>query len=218
MAQHGYLREYDEGWDRSENRDRERSWRDDRDRNDDRNRDFMFGDRDRGGGDRSVFDRMGERARERFSDDDRQWRGAHRDDWSNRDQSFGSNRSQQGFGGYQSEFDRSPQDRSSGGFRSHQDDHYRSWRDQQMQSLDRDYQDYCREREEQFHRDFNSWRGQRHGSNPGPLRTGMTQTGQSHDPSGMLELKNEVTENAEPQPDPTDAATLGTNSSSTKGR
>ena len=102
-------------------------------------------------------------------------------------------------------------ERSPRGFRSHQDDHYLSWRDKQMDALDRDYADYCREREQQFHRDFDTWRTQR-GNNPGPLRTGMTQTGQSHDPSGTLELTNEAMDNAEPRTDPLDAATLGTNS------
>src|SRR4051812_49611176 len=44
------------------------------------------------------------------------------------------------------------------------DDHYRSWRDRQMSELDRDYQDYCREREEQFHREFGEWRRQKYGN------------------------------------------------------
>lgn len=46
-------------------------------------------------------------------------------------------------------------------FGSSQDDHYRSWRDRQMAQLDRDYDDYCREREQQFHSDFDSWRRNR---------------------------------------------------------
>ena len=40
------------------------------------------------------------------------------------------------------------------GVSSHSDEHYRSWRDQQMRAMDRDYADYRREREEQFHHDF----------------------------------------------------------------
>ena len=43
-------------------------------------------------------------------------------------------------------------------FGSGQDDHYRSWRDRQMAELDRDYEDYCRDREQKFHSDFDSWR------------------------------------------------------------
>ena len=77
-----------------------------------------------------------------------------------------------------------------------------------MSELDRDYQDYCREREQQFHSDFDSWRRQRHG-NPQPLRTGMTQTGLSHDPSGELQLETEATPPVEPNP--MADATLGTN-------
>ena len=72
-------------------------------------------------------------------------------------------------------------------------------------------QDYCREREQQFHSDFDQWRRQKYG-NPQPLRTGMTQTGMSHDPSRydpggggkFAETASEVSV--------TGAATLGTNS------
>jgi hypothetical protein len=51
-------------------------------------------------------------------------------------------------------------------FRSHQHDHYLSWRDKQMEALDRDYAEYCQEREQRFHQDFDSWRRNRltHGS------------------------------------------------------
>ena len=97
---------------------------------------------------------------------------------------------------------------------AHPDDHYRSWRDRHMSELDRDYEDYCREREQQFHSEFAQWREQRHG-NPQPLRTGMTQSGISHDPSGELQLTTEATQ-GEAQPDPTANATLGTNSSGRK--
>src|SRR5919107_156982 len=130
MAQHGYLREYDEGFDRGDDRDRrrdedrERGWRGG-DRND---REFMFGGRNRGDDDRAdrdrgLVDRMGDQARSWFRDDDREARGSQRRDWERSPRNFGS----------------------------HQDDHYRSWRDKQIQALDRDYADYCREREQQFH-------------------------------------------------------------------
>ena len=143
----------------------------------------MFDERDRGR-EHSAFSSGMDEARGLFRDDDRH---------SGRDQWHGDQR-------------------SGGRFSASTDDHYRSWRDRQMQALDRDYEDYCREREQQFHQDFDTWRSQRRGNNPGPLRTGMTQTGQSHDPSGMLELTNEARDNAEPQADPIGAATLGTNS------
>ena len=51
-------------------------------------------------------------------------------------------------------------------FGSSQDDHYRSWRDRQMSQLDTDYADYCREREQQFNQDFDSWRRNRQSQNP----------------------------------------------------
>lgn len=40
-------------------------------------------------------------------------------------------------------------------------DYYRSWRDRQMQELDRDYDEFRREREQKFHEDFDSWRRRR---------------------------------------------------------
>ena len=58
-------------------------------------------------------------------------------------------------------------------FGSSQDDHYRSWRDRQMSQLDQDYDDYCREREQQFHSDFDSWRRNR------PARSSPTASGAS---------------------------------------
>ena len=103
-------------------------------------------------------------------------------------------------------------ERSPRNFSSHQDDHYRSWRDKQMEALDRDYADYCREREQQFHQDFDQWRSQRHG-NPQPLRTGMTQSGLSSDPSGELQLTEDEAIEPAGGPDPMATATLGTTSS-----
>ena len=181
MAQHGYLRDYDERSDRDEDRDlwreedRERGWRNGewraRDRDmpgDDRNErnlNFMLGDRER-------------REDGRFESD--------------------SNRK-----------------RPTGGFSSRQDDHYLSWREKQMEALDRDYAEYCREREQQFHSDFDTWRSQRRG-NQQPLQTGMTQTSQAGDPTGELELSNEMRDPLQDQPDPMADATLGT--TSTRGR
>ena len=45
-------------------------------------------------------------------------------------------------------------------------DHYRSWRDREMAKLDKDYGDYCREREQQFNQDFDSWRSNRSSRSP----------------------------------------------------
>ena len=69
------------------------------------------------------------------------------------------------------------------GFASSQDDHYRSWRDRQIAELDRDYQDYCRDREQKFHSDFDSWRrtrqpsGQQGGEQAG--QGGLTMPGEA---------------------------------------
>lgn len=41
------------------------------------------------------------------------------------------------------------------------DDNYRRWRAAQMERFDREYADYCRERQQQFARDFDSWRTSR---------------------------------------------------------
>ena len=46
-------------------------------------------------------------------------------------------------------------------FGSSEHDHYRNWRDREMAKLDRDYDDYCREREHKFNQDFDSWRRSR---------------------------------------------------------
>ena len=170
---HGYLRDWDEGWGRSD--ERERSERDRREGDRDRDRDWSGRDRN------SAF-MLGER-----------------DLRSDRDRRFSDRNS----GG---DWERAPRH-----FSSRQDDHYLSWRDKQMDALDRDYADYCSEREAQFHSDFNDWRRRRAG-NPQPLRTGMTQSGISHDPSGEYQLSTESIV-GQSQPDATSDATLGTNSS-----
>jgi hypothetical protein len=41
------------------------------------------------------------------------------------------------------------------------DDHFRSWRDRQIAEYDRDYQAFCRQRQEKFNADFDAWRAQR---------------------------------------------------------
>lgn len=164
MAQHGYARDYDEGWDREDDRDREsreREWR-----ATDRNRAFMIGDR------------------QSRDQDSARWTG--RGDWQEGRRSFSANR----------------------------DDHYRSWRDKQMAALDRDYEEYCREREAQFHRDFDDWRSRRR-SSPEPLQAGMTQTGLSADPTGITQAENETAPVTANEPDAMADATLGTN---TRGR
>jgi len=203
MAQHGYLREYDEGWDRDDDRDRERGWRGRPERDDgsqDRDRRFMLGDRGHDK-DRGFFERMSDHARRSFGDDDRQLRGSHENDWS-RGRGLGSSSfgRQQPSGG--SDWDRSPRN-----FSSHQDDHYMSWRNRQLEALDRDYADYCREREQQFHSDFDNWRSNRRQAEKRP------QQGQASEE--VMELNNPRAEATEydSTSSPTADATLGTNNS-----
>ncbi len=130
MARHGYLREYDEEFERGD--ERERGWseldRDWRDR--DRERGLLFGDPHR----------------DRFSDEDR---------WTTSDRGMSRYGREHGYGDYR-------EGRRS--LSADPDEHYRNWRDKQMRALDREYEDYCREREQQFHQDFDSWRRNRQSS------------------------------------------------------
>ena len=142
--------------------------------------------------------------RDRDRDPDRGMMFGRSDRWSNEDrwtERGGVRGRGEAFGG-SSEFG---DNRRS--FSAHPDDHYRSWRDRHMSELDRDYADYCREREQQFHIDFDTWRQQRHASYQ-PLCTGMTNSGMSHDPSGQVQQE---TEGMTSEGDAMGAATLGTN-------
>ncbi len=208
---HGYMREYDEDYDRREAG--ERGWRgesrEDRDRNwrpqdrgwegRDRQRGFMLDAnrrwrRDTGWEDNGDWpQRSSTHARYGGEFEGTTARGEYRE---RREERLGSGNWQEG----------------RQGLSNHPDDHYRSWRQKQIDALDRDYADYCREREQQFHQDFDTGRRERHG-NPQPLQTGMTQTGLSSDPTGELQLTTEAQRPAEGQPDPTATATLGTSSS-----
>ena len=192
---HGYLGDGfgthgEIGSDRDERDERDRDWRE---RGDWRGEDWR--DRDRGRNRGMMFG---------GSDRD-EWRGGRRS-WSDEDRA--------GRGWFESETDLRDNRRS---FSAHPDDHYRSWRDRQMSELDRDYRDYCQEREQQFHREFDDWRRQKY-SNPQPLRTGMTQSGMSHDPSGETQALEEGTPPTPADSDPMGTATLGTSSTSGRGR
>jgi len=169
-----------------------------------RDRDDNWRERGWRGGDWREDDRTRDRAMMFGGSDRDEWRGGRRS-WSDDDRGAR--------GWFESETDLRDNRRS---FSAHPDDHYRSWRDRHMSELDRDYQDYCREREQQFHRDFDDWRRQKY-SNPQPLRTGMTQSGMSHDPSGETQATDEGTAPTPASSDPMGTATLGT-SSATGGR
>lgn len=142
---HGYLGEgYGKNGMRDPDGDRRNEERGDwRDRDDqDRGR-FMFENRDHDRShdrDRGFFSRTADEARDWFHDDEHDYRSGS-GDWRD-----GSEWRQQPRG-----------ERFSG--REH--GHYLHWRQQQMDALDRDYEDYCRERQQQFHQDFDSWRRNR---------------------------------------------------------
>jgi hypothetical protein len=228
MAQHGYAREFDSDWERDD--DRESSWRD-RDERDrewrgtEHNRGFMIGDRNHDRDrdhDRGFFDRMGDRARRAFDDDDRNYRQSHDSRWDRGSNSSAwegnrdwpqRDRGSSGYGRQQGSGAQGNWEEQRRNYSANPDDHYRSWRDRQMQALDRDYRDYCREREQQFHSDFDTWRSQRHSARE-PLQAGMTQTGQSADPTGITQL-NEDVDTPTTSADPMSEATAGTNTSDT---
>ena len=197
MAQHGYLHDSYDNDDFGREDDRERGWRDrhrdwgERDRGSEQG---MFGwrDEDRSRGrddDRGFFDRARNEMRSWTNDDDNRWesRRDHRE-------RLGENR---GFAG--SSFG------ERGRHSPHRDDHYRNWRDKQIEALDRDYEDYCREREQQFHQDFDSWRQNRQ------QRQGSSSA------EDVMTLDNPATSASGDIPgattSPMGAATLGTNNS-----
>ena len=82
---------------------------------------------------------------------------------------YGGGGGQGGFGG-QGDYAGGRRSFSSQGSRSGDgrlsslhDDHYRSWRDRQIEQMDREYEEYCRERQHSFQNDFDSWRRNRQG-------------------------------------------------------
>jgi hypothetical protein len=203
VARHGYLREYDEVPDRSE--DRNEGWNE-------RNRGFML-DRDRS---EDFSGRTREGRAPSFRAEDRNWGGSGRDEW----QGAGYAR-ERGYGGFQGDFGRSGRDqggfegrgdweRAPRNFSSRQDDHYLSWRDRQMRALDNDYADYCREREQQFHSDFDNWRR---------ARTQRSGREAAVGEAAELELTQERALAGEGNtPSPVDEATLGTSNSENTSR
>jgi len=148
------------------NQDRGQQGRSSWDRDQNRNQDRAYGP-SRGGG---YWSESGNRDRSSSSNqgfggfrDESDFRGQHRRDHP---QSWGeANRGENESLGY-SEYSGTLGGFGNQTFGSSQDDHYRSWRDRQMSQLDKDYGDYCREREQQFHSDFDSWRRKRPSQSP----------------------------------------------------
>lgn len=153
-------------------------------------------------------DRGDQRGRNRREGDWREedWRGTDRD----RGMVFaGWPRGASGGGRWSDRPRRSEYDESRRNFSANPDDHYRGWRDRHMSELDRDYEEYCREREQQFESDFNAWRRQRHGSVQA-LSTGMTRSGLPADPTGPAKAEAETSSASPDAEDPMASATLGT--------
>jgi len=165
----------------------------------DRDRGFMFGERGDRGRDDGFFSRTADQARDWFREDEHDYR---------------SSGQRQG---------RGQQGQQNSRFGSHQDDHYLSWRQQQIDALDRDYQDYCQERQQQFHQDFDNWRSNRQpgggggGSNPSGQTTSqipkeLEYTAQ-HDMAGTSGMKTDPPNAPQATTAPDSAATVGTNNS-----
>ena len=65
---------------------------------------------------------------------------------------------------------------------------YLSYRERHMAELDRDYDEWCRTREEQFHREFDDWRSRRRaGIDAAGLQPGMAMTNDPGDSSTIAE-------------------------------
>lgn len=93
-----------------------------------------------------------------------------------------------------------------------QHDHYRSWRDRQIEQFDRDYEDYCRERQQQFHSDFSSWRQSRSGRGSGMVSG--TGTGDLAQGSGGTTSGSNATGSGGSSPAGGEAETAGAQSGS----
>jgi len=93
---------------------------------------------------RDFFQRAGDEVRSWFGDEEAERRRRRDAEWD----------------GY---FDRG--DYGASGYRSRHehDPHYRSWRDRQLEALDRDYDEYRREHQGRFDNEFGSWRQSRQG-------------------------------------------------------
>jgi hypothetical protein len=78
---------------------------------------------------------------------------------------------------------------SSSGTGRDSDRHYHAWRQQQLNDLDRDYDHYCREKQDKFENDFGSWRKDRMGKRQqlGQVREHMDVVGSDGDTVGKVD-------------------------------
>ena len=134
----------------------------------------IFGDNDRersasgsGEEDRGFLERAGEGIRSWFGGDEGE-RGAYsgqshygsQHGYGGFQGDYGGGAGQGGFGG-QGDYGGGRQSFSSSRFGGGEHDHYLRWRERQIAELDRDYEEYCRDRQQRFHSDFDSWRRSR---------------------------------------------------------
>jgi hypothetical protein len=96
--------------------------------------------------------------RQDFSQDQDRDRSYNYGGWGDRD----SQRQSQGQGSSSgSGFMGAAAGGAASGFRSPHDPHYSSWRQRQLEELDRDYEEYCREHQSRFENEFTGFRQQR---------------------------------------------------------
>lgn len=124
---------------------------------------------------------------QRAGEEVRSWLGGG-DDRGSTNQSDGGTRSN--YGDYESRESGSDwaggnSGPSSQGNSSPFDDHYRGWRDRHIEQMDREYEEYCRHRQQQFETEFHGWRQKREGQIAGSsTMTSSGETGGSAMPSG----------------------------------
>ena len=159
-------------YDRFDNRDDRPRWYNDRySRSPDQDRDWGNRDRERGQSgreERGFFERAGDEIASWFGDDDaeRHREREHRMEGRHRPlPPHERGREERGYRPITGDYGRGEQyagdrDRQRSPAR-HQDPHYQSWRQQHMDELDRDYDDYRRENQSRFENDFGGWRDRR---------------------------------------------------------
>ena len=68
----------------------------------------------------------------------------------------------------------------------HNDDHYKSWRDKQIEQHDREYEEYRQHKQAKFHSEFEQWRQSRQGQSSGQSGQSSTGTAATHEVSGQV--------------------------------
>jgi hypothetical protein len=145
--------------------------------------------------DHGFMDRAREKAQGWFGDDDKDHHGRQQDrSWGG--QGRHEERPSLGGSGNHTGWENMQRSRPT----PHRDDHYRSWREKQMQALDREYEEYCRDCEQKFHQDFDSWRQNR--QQQGQSSPTSEQGGQDSSEQAMMSHNRPTTERPMPGTDP----------------